>query len=386
MNQSQLSISDSLECIAAILAETAAQRLFFVIDEAAAKASGANERLTDCFRNVAVHRFAKFELNPKLKDVQRGIDEYRQFQPDLIMALGGGTAIDIAKMIGSMAIQSHSARDIAIGHQPLELPGLPLIAVPTTSGTGSEATHFAVVYVDGVKYSVAHASLLPNYAIVDSTLTESLPQSITAATGLDAFCQAIESLWSVGATEESIAFATEAAQLAFENLPIAVNDASAESRRGMSRAAHLAGKAINITKTTAPHALSYAITSKHQTPHGMAVAVTLAPLLAYNAGVADNDCTDPRGADHVRSRIERIVKLLGADDIDDACSAIHDLLRQIHCPVTLADVGVTTQATLIEIVESVNAERLSNNPRRATSADLIQLLMPGVTTAAGVHL
>ena len=385
MNRSQPSVSDSLESIGAILSETGAKRIFFVVDEAASRASGANERLADYLRNAAVHRFTQFELNPKLEDVQRGIDEYRQFQPDVVVALGGGTAIDLAKLIGSMAVQPHTARDIAIGNHPIELPGVPFVVVPTTSGTGSEATHFAVVYVDGVKYSVADASLLPSYAVVDSTLTESLPKSISAATGLDAFCQAIESLWSVGATDGSIAYATEAAKLAFENLAIAANDANSESRRAMSRAAHLAGKAINITKTTAPHALSYAITSKNHTPHGMAVAVTLAPILVYNAGVTDNDCTDPRGADHVLSRIDGIVQLLGAEDVDDACSSILELLRRINCPVSLADVGVTTHDALIEIVQSVNAERLSNNPRRASSDDLIQLLTPCITGASGVN-
>lgn len=385
MNRSQPSVSDSFESIGAILSDTSAKRIFFVVDEAAFEAAGANERLGDCLRNVAVYRFTQFELNPKLEDVQRGIDAYRQFQPDVVVALGGGTAIDLAKLIGSMAVQPHTAREIAIGNQRIELPGVPLVAVPTTSGTGSEATHFAVVYVDGVKYSVADASLLPSYAIVDWTLTASLPKSITAATGLDAFCQAIESLWSVGASNESIAYATEAAQLAFENLPIAAHDATSESRRAMSRAAHLAGKAINITKTTAPHALSYAITAKHHTPHGTAVAVTLAPILAYNAGVTDHDCTDPRGADHVLSRIDRIVQLLGAESIDDACSAILELLRRINCPVSLADVGVTTHEALFEIVQSVNAERLSNNPRRASSDDLIRLLTPCISASSSVN-
>jgi phosphonoacetaldehyde reductase len=117
----------------------------------------------------------------------------------------------------------------------------------------------------------------------------------------------------------------------------------------------------------------------------MAVAVTLAPMLSYNAGVTDNDCTDPRGADHVLSRIDAIVRLLGAESIDEACSSILDLLGRIDCPVSLLEVGVTTQAELIEIVHSVNAERLSNNPRRASSDDLIRLLAPCITAVPGVN-
>ncbi|HBE69924.1 MAG TPA: alcohol dehydrogenase, partial [Planctomycetaceae bacterium] len=100
----------------------------------------------------------------------------------------------------------------------------------------------------------------------------------------------------VAATEESIKFASEAASLAFENLVAATNAPTAESRRAMCRAAHLAGKAINITKTTAPHALSYAFTSLYGVPHGIAVAFTLAPMLAFNATVTEENCADQRGA------------------------------------------------------------------------------------------
>ena len=130
-------------------------------------------------------------------------------------------------------------------------------------------------------------------------------------------------------------------------------------------AAHLAGKAINITKTTAPHALSYALTSQHGLPHGMAVAITLAPLLAFNADLTDEDCTDPRGTGDVRDRIARILNILGTDNVKDAVASITSLLTQIDCPTTWDVAGVSVD-DLQTIVESVNVERLSNNPRRAS--------------------
>lgn len=370
----QHSLIQSIGEISSELRSVKTDRLFLVIDEPAWQASGAKEVLEPYFGQRATTWFTKFELNPKLEDVQRGIEAYRQCQPDFVIALGGGTAIDLAKLIGSLAVQAATARDIASGQASIEIAGKPLMAIPTTAGTGSEATHFAVVYVDGEKYSVAHPSLLPRYAVVDSKLTTSLPERITAATGLDAFCQAIESMWAVAATEESMQYATEAARLAFGNLVTATKSPTPEAREAMSRASHLAGKAINITKTTAPHALSYALTSRRGVPHGMAVAITLAPMLAFNAAVNDNDCIDPRGTTAVRDRIARILDAIGTNNVDDASESITSLLSQIDCPTTFDAVGVETSDELKSIVDSVNVERLLNNPRRASRDQLFNLL------------
>jgi alcohol dehydrogenase class IV len=142
----------------------------------------------------------------------------------------------------------------------------------------------------------------------------------------------------------------------------------------MCRASHLAGKAINISKTTAPHAISYALTSSYGIPHGIAVALTLSPMLAYNADVNDDDCADPRGAEFVRRKIATIVKLLRATSVREACETFTDIVSKIGCPCTLAEAGLTTSDQLQKIVSSVNLERMSNNPRKTTSSALIELL------------
>ena len=297
--------------VAGILDRESANRLFFVVDESAYAASGAAKRLEPVFRSRSVTRFSDFELNPKLHDIERGVERFRETLPDLIIAFGGGTAMDLGKLIGTLSLQDDSAREIILGKARIRRSGPPLIAIPTTAGTGSEATHFAVAYVEGAKYSVADDLLLPNYAIVDPTLTHSLPASVTAETGLDALCQAIESLWSVRSTSESSSYASESIRLAWKHLEAAVKRPGAEDRRAMCRAAHLAGKAINISRTTAPHAISYAITSLFGVPHGKAVALTIGAVLTFNRDVQDTDCTDSRGEDHVRRTIDDIVRLLG---------------------------------------------------------------------------
>jgi len=344
-----------------------------VLDQRAYESCGAESVLEPCFEHLSVVRFTEFELNPKIEDVECGVRLCKDFKPDIVIALGGGTAIDLAKMIGTFSVQDDAPRKIALGQAFIKKSGPPLIAIPTTAGTGSEATHFAVVYVDGEKYSCAHSTLLPDYAVVDPELTSSLPKEITAATGLDAFCQAIESIWAVGATDQSIIWATEAAKLAWGNLVTVTQSPTAESRAAMSHAAHLAGKAINVTKTTAPHALSYHLTSHYGTPHGIAVAMMLSPILAFNSEVTDDDCVDPRGATHVQNRIQTTCKILDSANVAQACEKIERLISQLDCPASLTEIGVVGYEATWQMIESVNLERMLNNPRRTSSASLLKL-------------
>jgi alcohol dehydrogenase class IV len=124
----------------------------------------------------------------------------------LVVAVGGGTSIDMAKLIRALA-GTVDPEAVIRGKSPIVASRSRFIAIPTTAGTGSEATQFAVVYIDGEKFSLDHASLRPAIAIVDPRLMNTLPAAVTAATGLDAFCQAIESIWAVGATDESVRYA-----------------------------------------------------------------------------------------------------------------------------------------------------------------------------------
>jgi len=359
----------------ALVESTAANRLFLVVDSGALAACRLADRLDDMLRSREVFRFTDFDLNPKIEDVERGVLRCREFEPDLVVAFGGGTAIDLGKLVSSFAVQTAPPRDIVLGHAPIDYPGRQLVAIPTTAGTGSEATHFAVVYVDGEKYSVAHPSMLPAYAVIDPALTYSLPPQVTAATGLDAFCQAVESLWAVGSTDSSVNDATRAVRLAWQHLPAAVQHPTAAARIAMCEAAHYAGRAINVGKTTAPHALSYRITSRYGIPHGVAVAMTLSPLLAYNAETTIADCQDPRGLQHVQRQVASIVGLLGARDVAEACQKIEAFNTQTGSPSSLAAAGITEESQVRDIVSSVNAERMANNPRRLDPDVLQKLLM-----------
>ena len=215
--------------------------------------------------NVNVTFYTEISPNPKREEIKIAQDVLKNKKFDTIIAFGGGSVIDFAK-----AFRFYDERDI------------PLIAMPTTAGTGSQATQFAVVYINNQKTSLDSPKILPNITIADSQWVENAPIYTKASCAMDAYCQAIESFWAKAATTESRKYAIAAIELCRDNLIKAVNTNDAEANEKMVLAAHLAGKAINISRTTAAHALSYKITSKYGIPHGHAVALNIAGLFEQN--------------------------------------------------------------------------------------------------------
>jgi alcohol dehydrogenase class IV len=230
------------------------------------------------------------------------------------------------------------------------------------------------MYDDGVKQSIADASMRPNVTILDPALTDALPPEITASTGFDALSQAVESAWSVHSTETTRSVSFEAMRLAADNLVKSVLDPSHANRDAMMKAAHLAGIAIDTTFTTAPHALSYKLTSSYGVRHGHAVALTLGQVLEYNDGITDSDCIDARGPDHVRGVIHRICQLLDADSAVEASQQIRSMLEKTELTDSLSAVGASTEESLLSIANSVNVERLANNPRALDHASIMGIL------------
>jgi len=301
------------------------------------------------------------------------LELFRQRDYGIVIAVGGGSVLDMAKLIRIMAAQDVPPSEIVNRDGTITHRGIPLVAIPTTAGTGSEATHFAVVYIDKTKYSVAHEYILPDIAIIDPLLTHSMPPNLTAVTGMDALSQAIESYWSVNSTDESKAYAREAIVLTLQNLERSVHKPSPETRYAMCKAAHLAGRAINISKTTAPHAVSYTLTSHFGIPHGHAVGLTLGEFLVFNSEVSDADNGDPRGVEFVRSTIRELCEILGVKGADRARDEIYSLMERIGLETSLSELGIKKQGHDF-IVNDVNLERLKNNPRCVTSVYLETLL------------
>lgn len=336
------------------------RRIFLVTGGKSYITSGAEQMFRKILLSYEVTKFSGFNPNPKLDDVERGINIFKKKKYDAVVAIGGGSAIDMAKLINIFSAQHGAPIDYVTLKKVIKNTGKPLAAVPTTAGSGSEATHFAVVYVGGKKYSVAHESMLPAEAIVEPILTMNMPPYLAAVSGIDALSQAIESYWCVSATNTSKRFAERAIRLILDNLVRSVKKPTLESRSAMARASHLAGKAINITKTTAPHAISYFFTSRFNIPHGHAVALTLGKMFIYN-NRANRAMTD-------------LLRLLGVSNAGAASRKIAGIMKQIGLETKLHKLGVS-RSDIDLAVKSVNVERLKNNPKKMTERDIRKILM-----------
>jgi phosphonate metabolism-associated iron-containing alcohol dehydrogenase len=208
--------------------------------------------------------------------------------PDVIVALGGGSVIDSAKVFAA-ARGDFAAMDAYLkkraGAETIE--PWPLIAVPTTAGTGSEVTSWGTVWdnAGGVKFSLAHPGLYPEFSIVDPDLMIGKPRDLTIQTGLDALSHSLESLWNRSANPVSMAHAVTAARGVLATLPLLAEDLrNAELRERMARAATLAGFAFSNTRTAIAHSLSYPITLRHGVPHGIACSFSLPMIIRSVAG------------------------------------------------------------------------------------------------------
>jgi len=365
----------SIGALESILAEYSAKKVFLVTGHRAYTLSGVKKELDRILAGCQVQRFSDFTCNPKIEDVNRGVEIFKKILPDIVIAGGGGSVIDMAKLIRFFAVNKLKPSEYSsLCEKKVRLPK-PLVAIATTAGSGSEATHFAVVYVGHKKCSVAHEYILPDAAIVDSNFVMSLPAEITAAAGMDALSQAVESYWSVKSNNLSKEYAEQAIEIIMANLEAAVNKPAQSVCAAMAKAAHLAGKAINITKTTAAHAVSYPITSYFDVAHGQAVGLILPVLFQYNADVCEDDTLDPRGAAYVRDTLNRIAMLLGANDAGKAKEKLEHLMMNIGLKTRLNQLGVVSDDDVEIIIKNgFEPERVKNNPRKLTEDGLREML------------
>lgn len=307
-----------------------AERVFLVHGKGSYVACGAADVMKEVCRDLQVTEFTDFSVNPKDEEAQNGVRLLLNVKPDVIIAIGGGSVMDMAKLIRHYA----SEQGVTV----------PLWAVPTTAGTGAEATHFAVVYKNGVKHSIEADDILPDVAILYPPFTYHNNAYLTACTGFDALAQAIEAFWNPNATDESVVYALRAISYINSVLPQCIETPSDTLLRDdLLYGAYWAGRAINITKTTAPHAFSYAFTTHCGYPHGHAVAITF-PFFAEL-----NLMNNPKD--------EELRWMLGLDKNADIKQYFIDYINRI---------GLRYEGTkgkdLHELLSQVNLDRLKNNP------------------------
>lgn len=312
-----------------------------------------SDKILGC--GVPYVRFSDFTVNPKYAEVCAGVELFKKENCEAVIAVGGGSAIDVAKCIKAFC-QMDCGKNFLL--QKIIPCDIPLLAMPTTAGTGSEATQFAVIYQNDNKVSVDDKVLLPNYVVKEVSALRTLSPYQRKVTALDTLCHAVESWWCVNSTEESVSYSKKATSLFIKNMDEYKDGAGDECVLSeMFDASNYAGRAINITRTTAAHAMSYKLTSLYGISHGHAVFLCLPKVWRYMHNNMEK-CSDVRGKYFLANIFSDIANALGFSDTKKAILFLENLADDWEIlPPTMND-----ENDIDKLVSSVNVQRLSNNP------------------------
>jgi len=321
-----------------------------------------------------VHVISSVSREPSVSDVESVLGEAREFRPTLIVGLGGGSVLDVAKLLGVLADSTQTLLELVHG-APVGRRTVDTLLVPTTAGTGSEATKNAILSVpeEKLKVGIISPALLPRFVILDADLTISMPPLVTATTGVDALAHAVECYLSNKANPLSDLLALEATQLIAGNLTRAFDDPhDREARQSMLAASFYAGMCITLAGTTAVHALSYPLGAVYHVPHGQANAMLLPQVMEFNRHALP----------------EKSLKLANAMGVPDSADegrrsagfveALEGLLNHLRIPRGMSAFGVTA-TEIPQLVEAAyGIRRLMDNNPREMSRDDMQLIYEGV--------
>lgn len=324
---------------------------------------GLTRRVTD---QIEAHVHDRVQPNPTLADVERAIMEWRDKPIDVIVALGGGSAIDVGKVLSLALVAPNFAlpRLLEADHPWNATDPLPVVAIPTTAGTGSEVTPFATLWDGEVrrKLSVTTPRLHPRHALIDPELALTLPWDVTLATGLDAYSQCFEAICNRNATPLTTTFAERGLTLVPAAMRLLRTDpTSAQARSDMAEAALMSGLAISHTRTGLAHSISYPVTAHHGVPHGLACALALPAVLAFNVETDDG-------------RLARVAAQAG---LDGSAALVPDLL-DLYNYLGVADAirpHLSEVGPLASLApEMLTPGRADNNIRRVDVEDLLGIL------------
>lgn len=330
--------------------------------------TGANSYMSLNFKDIIerfdIERvyFTDFTPNPKFEQICKGIEMFRSEGCDAMLAIGGGSPMDVAKCIKLAVLADEGINAIIppIVNKNVDIDGkkIPFMAIPTTAGTGSESTHNAVMYYEGAKQTVTNDGILPDYAILEPSVLKTLPLYQKKCTMMDALCQGIESWWSVNSTDESKEYSKKAVELIIQNWEKYIFGNDEVAAANIMLGANYSGRAINIAQTTAAHAMSYKITSLYGLPHGHAVAVCLPEIWEYMVNNMDK-CIDLRGNQYLYDIFNDIAISFGSSTSVQAISLFRLMVNQMDLKKPISS---NREVELSILINSINITRLKNNP------------------------
>jgi alcohol dehydrogenase len=352
--------------------ELQCRRALVVTDPGVFSAGIASRVIDELAKNcLEVEVFDGIEGEPTLEVAEACLATARAFSTEIVVGAGGGSCIDVAKVAAAFFRSEGSVRDYTSSDLALK-EGLPLVAIPTTAGTGSEATGIAILIdsLENRKIGMTSPMLFPHLAVVDPDLMLTVPAPVTAYTGIDALTHAVEAYLSINATSVTDALAIKAVSLIGNALRVCFQDGrNREARHAMAEGSLLAGMAFANAGVAAVHAFAYPLGARYRVPHGVANALMLLPVFNFNMQV----CVDR--ASHIGDALGAAPEIVtGEMGAKRTLQALETLLRELGIPQTLKEVGVR-EADLPDMAgEALRIERLlRNNPREIGFEEAIAL-------------
>lgn len=355
-----------------IIKEIAAAEVPLIVTDKGIANSGIINKLTEPLKSQGIryHLFDRVEPDPAIEVVQKGATEYRDHKCSLLIGLGGGSSIDTAKAIGISATQKKDLREY-VRDSPLERPIPPIIAVPTTAGTGAEVSPIAVIsdHQKKIKMLIRDIQLFPKVAVLDPVLLASIPPRIAAETGADALCHAIESYISPNSNPVTEALAIKAIQLISQNLGKTVaNPKNMESSGKMLTASCLAGLSFSNTGLGIAHSMAHPLGVHCHLSHGLSCALTLPIAMEFNS------VSCPRKFALIADAMGEDIRNLAPDHAANrAISAVRELLADIGLRGSLSELGLDFQLDTKMVDEVIASPATVFNPRKADRNQIEEL-------------
>ena len=313
------------------------KNIFLVTGKSSYKNCGAEEFINSLKSRYKFIRYHQFQENPVYEEAMQASKSFKKKKIDLIISIGGGSVIDMGKLIRLLSIHQGTKKQFLNNNFIIKKGMCPFVALPTTAGTGSEETDFAVVYSNKLKYSIVKENLKPNLSFVDPYFTKSTSKYLSASAGFDALTQSVESYWSINSSKESRELSKKSIEIILNFIKEFIFKKTKKSRLRMAEASNLSGQAINFTKTTAPHALSYEITQSLNIPHGHAVALTLGRFFIINEY---NKNINLRTKKRFREIMDNLYGILGVQSAQQAFKFWYKLMVECGLEVDYQKLGL----------------------------------------------
>ena len=363
-------MTNSIEDIQNFIKDKSFKKIFVLCGKKSFITTGAEKIFKRILQDKEIKLFYKNSELPILEELIMITNEIKNFKPNLILAIGGGAVIDYSKIANVIDVRPDLAELIVNYSYPFKSKFTKLAVIPTTAGSGAEVTSNAVIYVDGIKHSFESELLIPDNFFLIPEFLISAPHKIKASAGFDAIAQALESLVSKKSNSQSVEYASKSLRISINNYISFLNNPNLKNATEMSIAANLAGKAINISKTTAPHATSYPFTSLFNISHGHAVGLFFEKFFKFNF----NNLEKSETTFDLKKRFDLIFNLFNVSGINDFNSKISFMKKEANLEDNLAKLNININQSSENIIKGINLLRLGNNPVKIDGKDIYNII------------